>query len=313
MKKINFLSVVIIIFAVFAIFGGVYAFYRTAEYAFSKTNGGKIVMAQELTGNELTDYEQLKQELDEKYLGMFCDIFAEAKSELLSKTEDILGDEYKALKQQSEDAREELKKLAEGMGETAELVALKDKLTDLKEKLIHAPTEDEKNAIKAEMKQVLSEITRINLANFSALSLKKKAVDEINAKIRVVVEDKKDDVKEVETEILTAAREKMKGLVFSYATEAEALAKAFGLTDYKKEPYFLSLINPEARLIDFDKQAMLDAVHGRHSHHGHDHGRHEAPADCDHDCSCCTHKCDDDETDDSASVFYSDKVDKNDN
>lgn len=315
MKKIKFVNVIILIFAIFAIFGGAYVFYKTA-YAFAKTNGGTLVMAQEIISDEeLSEYKQLSSDLDEKYLGTFCDVFADAKTELLSRTEDMLGDEYKALKSQADYARKDLAELANAMKDSDEINKLKDKLTELKEQLIKAP-EQEKEALKASMKDVLSEITRLNLENFATLSKKRREIDALNDKIKAILESKKDSIKDVEKEVLDGSRDKLKQLVFAYGTEAEALAKAFGVTDYKKEPYFLSIINPDLRLIDFDKQAMMDAVRNRRMHgHDHHHDHHdEKPASCsftggcDHNCSDCAENCDECE-----SVYDTKKIDKNDN
>ena len=309
MKKIRFVNVIMLIFAIFAIFGGAYVFYRTA-YAFTKTNGGTLVMAQEIISEEeLSEYKQLSEDLEEKYLGLFCDVFADAKAELLSRTEDMLGEEYKAIKSQAEYARKDLLSLADGMKDDKEINALKDRLTELKEQLIKAP-DQEKEQLKATMKEVLAEITRLNLQNFTTLSKKRREIDALNDKIKSILDSKKDSVKDVEKEVLVGAREKLKQLVFAYATEAEALAKAFGVTDYKKEPYFLSIVNPDLRLIDFDKNAMMDAVRNRKTHgheHRHDH-RDEISGGCDQACDRCGENCKE-----SKSVYNTKKIDKNDN
>ena len=310
MKKIKFVNVIMLIFAIFAIFGGAYVFYRTA-YAFTKTNGGTLVMAQEIISEEeLSEYKQLKEDLEEKYLGLFCDVFAEAKDELLSRTEDMLGEEYKAIKSQAEYARKDLLSLADEMKENQEINALKDRLTELKEQLIKAP-DQEKEQLKATMKEVLAEITRLNLQNFATLSKKRREIDALNNQIKSILDSKKDSIKDVEKEVLVGARDKLKQLVFAYGTEAEALAKAFGVTDYKKEPYFLSIVNPDLRLIDFDKNAMMDAVRNRkmhgHEHHHHDH-HDEISGGCDHNCSACSENCDENN-----SVYNTKKIDKNDN
>ncbi|MBP5177864.1 MAG: hypothetical protein ILP02_04715, partial [Clostridia bacterium] len=167
----------------------------------------------------------------------------------------------------------DLKKLADDMSANDALNALKDRLTDLKERLIKAP-DDEKDAVKAEMKGVLSEITRINLDNFALLSKKRREIDALNDKIKAIVQSKKDDLKDVEAEVLSSAREMVKQTVFAYGAEAEALAKAFGVKDYRKQPYFLSVINPELKLVDFNKDAIIKAVREKRERdrtHGHDH------------------------------------------
>jgi|GEM_PF-2293223 len=318
MKKVKFLNVIMIIFALFAIFGGAYAFYKTA-YAFSKTGGGILVMAQQISDEEMIEYKQMLDELDEKYLVLFADVFEQAKEQLLSRTEDTLGEEYKTLKDGIEEQKKQLKELAENLNNNQRLTVLKDKLTSLKEQLIKAPNEDEKNNIKSSMKEVLSEITAINLDNFSTLSIKRKEINALNERLKAVVDEKKDLIKDVEEQVLSGAREKLKKLVFSYETEAETLAKAFGVTEYNKQPYFLKLLNPQARLIDFDRQTMLDEARNRGKFkHGHDHRHDEGhkhgceysgSGDKSH-CESC-HGCDDE--DNNPPIYDSKKHDDNNN
>ncbi|MBP5177863.1 MAG: hypothetical protein ILP02_04710 [Clostridia bacterium] len=65
MKKIGFVNVMMMVFAILAIFLGAYVFHR-ATYAFSKTNGGNgIVMAMNDFNYEMNEYKQLADDLEE--------------------------------------------------------------------------------------------------------------------------------------------------------------------------------------------------------------------------------------------------------
>ena len=318
MKKVKFITVFILIFALFAIFGGAYAFYRYS-YAFKKTNGGKLVMAYDNT-DELRQYEEMKDELDEKYLVEFCRIFEEAKGQLISKTEQSLGEEYAQKKREIEDEKKNIAELAKTLSDSPELNELKDKLAQLKSELIVAITDEQRTQVKDAMKEVLKEVTDINLANFKTLAEKKKGLDELTEQLKAIIASGKADIKSIENEVLTSARQKIKRMIFAYGAEAETLAKTFDVKEFSREPYFLTILNPDMKVVDFDKEKVIAAVHESRDHRRlHDHYHHgkddkKALPDC-HDSHGCDGNCSgcENSQDESTSVYTSKSVDKNDN
>ncbi len=230
------------------------------------------VSMNDLSELEEKQYSELKNELDESYLVKFCDFMEEAKAQLISVSETALGSEYAKKKDELERERANAARLSKSLFETDELKKLKDELVSLKEKLIYAPTEDEKNEIKSQMKGVLADITRINLNNFKTMSDEKKKIDALAAQLKDLVNEQKGKLEVVEKDVIEKAKINMRELMFSYEAEAEALAKAFGIDEFDRKPAFIDKINPEAKLMDFDKNTLMDALKKRekheHEHHG---------------------------------------------
>ncbi|MBO4573252.1 MAG: hypothetical protein J5762_05795 [Clostridia bacterium] len=331
MKKIRFLTVIIVIFAIAAIFCGAYVFYRNTE-VFKKVNGVGFMTIdiKGLSEKDAAQYAELKAELDEKYLVKFCDIMDEAKADLISSSENALGEEYLQKKKHIEDERKNAEDLAKRLVESDELKSLKDKLVVLKEELIKAPTEDEKEEVKAEAKGVLAEITRITLNNFKIMSDKKKEIDDLTEELKIIVNENKDKISVVEKDIIEKSQRSMREMLYSYGSEAEALANAFGLVQFDRKPAFIDKINPEARLASFDRNTLLDALnknkhdHVHHEHHDHGETIKKQPScsllsSCDKDscagCSSATERKNEptDKDSDDDTTFYDAKIIDNNN
>ena len=308
MKKIKFLTVIGVIFALFAIFCGAYEYYRNAV-VFNQTNGrgrfmGKDVFVAHAENDE--QLEQLKIKSEKKYLDQFCDILEEAKIGLIKRDEQILGEEYSELKDKVKAMREEIKTYAQKLSENQKLADLKDRLTELKEQLIYAPDDEQKLDVQGKMQEVLSQITKINLDNFSLLSQKKREIDALVSKMKQIIEDNKDRLKSEENAVLDHLKDKIKRLMFAYKEEIGLLNETFGKKEKVEAPDFLKYINLNARLVDFDKQLFLAEYEhrGEGHHHHHDNQPHSCYGQdaCDKNCSSCasgksikTYVCENDE------------------
>lgn len=259
MRRYSTLVIFIVVIAILSIFGGAYLYYRSIPIFndFSRTN----VMVNQ---TEKKQYNELVEELNEKYLVSFSDIFDEAKHMLVDKAEAVLGEEYKALKRQIEDKRQEITSIRETFSSSKELNDLKDKLALIKERLIEADMED-KPKIKEEMSVVLNEITKKNLDNFSLMSAKRREIDDLIKNFNQIIESKKGDIDNIEQEVVADAKIKTANLAVAYKTEIDALSKVFNVVDYSSELPFIKSINLNARLVDFDKNIFLDAYRKKNS------------------------------------------------
>ena len=245
---------------------------------------------EQLSLNE--DFLQLKKAIDEKYVINFCDVFEQAKAKLLSDSQTILGAEYEAYRSEMEKLREDIKNTAKTLNESQNLCELKDQLTLIKERLIKAQTPEEKQAIKAEMQATLTEITKLNLSNFMLLSDKRKQLNAVAEQMQKLIDSKKELFGDVEKAVTVETKEKLNQLVFAYKTEVETLAKAFDIKNYVAEPPLLNKLNPNAKLIEFDKQTILNSLSDEERNHSDKHGERQCFLDnkCDGNCSACNTK-----------------------
>ncbi len=259
MRRYSALVIFIVVIAILSIFGGAYLYYRSIPI-FNDFSRARVMVNQ----TEKKQYNELVEELNEKYLVSFSDIFDDAKHMLVKKAEDVLGEEYKAIKKQIEDKRQEITSIRETFSASKELNDLKDKLALIKERLIEADMEN-KPAIKEEMSVVLNEITKKNLDNFSLMSAKRKEIDELIKNFNQIIENKKGDIDGIEQEVVADAKIKTANLAVAYKTEIDALSKVFNIDNYSSELPFIKSINLNARLVDFDKNIFLDAYHKKNS------------------------------------------------
>lgn len=259
MRRYSTLTIIIVAIAILSIFGGAYLYYKSIPtfYQFSKA----VFM---VNGTEEKQYNELVEELNEKYLISFSELFDNAKKMLVNSAEKILGEEYKAIRDQIEEKRREITAIRENFSASIELNDLKDKLALIKERLIEADI-SEKPAIKEEMSATLNEITKKNLENFSLMSAKRKEIDGLINKFNEIIDSKKGELESIEKSVITDAKLKTAQLAVGYKTEIDALSKVFNITDYSAELPFIKSINLNARLIDFDKNIFLDSYHKKSS------------------------------------------------
>lgn len=293
----------------FAAMAAIVAVLLMLAAAYGLFYGGRVLPANGMTEHKdnaelLKEYSQLKNELDERYLSEFCDIFERAKSALKEKAAVILGDEYSRLNDEAILKRNEITSLRDKLSESEEMVKLKDELTTLKEALIECDNEEKRAEIREKMGEVLKEITKKNLDNFSLMSQKKKELDEIVSKLAAIADSKKDELKAVEKSVFGESKNSLASLTFAYRDEIDALAAAFGITEYDGELPFLKMINLDMRLTDFNKEAFIAAYKDKIEHkHEHNHSH------CSHDCSSCRSACG--EKDEKFFVSRDDKGEKN--
>lgn len=275
----------------FAAMAAIVAVLLMLAAAYGLFYGGRVLPANGMTEHKdnaelFKEYSQLKNELDERYLSEFCDIFERAKSTLKEKAAVILGDEYSRLNDEAILKRNEITSLRDKLSESEEMVNLKDELTTLKEALIECADEQKRAEIREKMGEVLKEITKKNLDNFSLMSKKKKELDEIVSKLAAIADSKKDELKAVEKLVFGESKNSLASLTFAYRDEIDALAAAFGITEYDGELPFLKMINLDMRLTDFNKDAFIAAYKDKIEHkHEHSHSH------CSHDCSSCHSAC----------------------
>ncbi|HBK02280.1 MAG TPA: hypothetical protein DDY77_04540 [Clostridiales bacterium] len=275
----------------FAAMAAIVAVLLMLAAAYGLFYGGRVLPANGMTNHKdnselFKEYSQLKKQLDERYLSDFCDIFEKAKSSLKEKAAVILGDDYARLNNEAIAKRDEITFLRDKLSESEEMVKLKDELMTLKESLIECADEQKRTEIREKTGEVLKAITKKNLDNFSLMSQKKKELDEIVAKLTAIANSKKDELKAVEKLVFGESKNSLASLSFAYRDEIDALAAAFGVTDYDGELPFLKMINLDMRLTDFNKQAFIAAYKEKIEHkHGHTHSH------CPHDCSSCHSSC----------------------
>lgn len=275
----------------FAAMAAIVAVLLMLAAAYGLFYGGRVLPANGMTEHKdnaelFKEYSQLKNELDERYLSEFCDIFERAKSTLKEKAAVILGDEYSRLNDEAILKRNEITSLRDKLSESEEMVNLKDELTTLKEALIECADEQKRAEIREKMGEVLKEITKKNLDNFSLMSQKKKELDEIVSKLAAIADTKKDELKAVEKLVFGESKNSLASLTFAYRDEIDALAAAFGITEYDGELPFLKMINLDMRLTDFNKDAFIAAYKDKIEHkHEHSHSH------CSHDCFSCHSAC----------------------
>ncbi len=214
-------------------------------------------MSEEKISQEMAEYNQLVEELNKKYLYKFCDIFQEAKDELIEKTDDILGEEYKKTIQELKSLRENVAKERIEHNNSQEINELKDKLALSKEKLLTSKTEEEKVASREEMNAILAEITKKNLENFANLSKSKTEIDALSKKAIEICEGKKKELVELESKIISSAKTKIAEIAVSFKGEIDAISKVFGVSEYSTAMPFMRKVDMNMRLVDFDKDIFL--------------------------------------------------------
>lgn len=206
-----------------------------------------------------TDYQELVKELERKYLEKVCDVFSEAKSNLLSALNDLLGDEYKTLNDEIRKLKSEALNLRKNFEEKAETIALKEKLEAAKEDFVTAATEEVRAEKKTILNSVLSEIAQRNLQIFSSTAAIRRKIDEKCISAAELLKSKESEYKTLETKIVDAARKKTLELAVSYKSEISALSFAFDQPYNEEKVPFLSAFDLNMRLMDFDKEKFMAA------------------------------------------------------
>ncbi len=207
--------------------------------------------------DEMAEYNQLVDALNKKYLYKFCDIFQQSKDELVDKTDEVLGEEYKKVLEKIKELRENIARERIEHNNSTEINALKDRLALSKEKLITSKSEQEKSVAREEMNALLAEITKKNLENFASLSKSKAEIDELSKKAISIAEGKKAELIKIEKEIISSAKTKIAEIAVSYKGEIEAISKVFGVEEYQTAMPFMQKVDMNMRLVDFDKEIFL--------------------------------------------------------
>lgn len=200
----------------------------------------------------------MKKRLDDRYFELFCDIFDDAKEKLLSDGKRILGMEYEETYDKLVEEKKILTNMRISFSESKEMVALKDELTLLKERLIECADENEKIVIRSEMDELLKTIAKKNIENFGVMSKKKRELDALAKKLQSIVDEKKELLESAEKELFTEAKTRFATIVSSYKEESDALKNAFGIFDENDKLPFSEWIDLNMRLIDFDRKKLKE-------------------------------------------------------
>lgn len=279
-RKLPFkILVLCIVFAVLMISISTLIYYRGKIVKCNKFGG--VIMKDQNGAVISTDYEEIVSDLNNKYFLKTCDIFDEARRELLSKFEAILGDEYILLNNEIKSLKAEMLARRQKFDSENESLALKDKLAQAKESLDMANSDEEKTRAKSQINEVLALITKRNLANFASLGQLKKQIDDKCLKALEIVNSKEAEFKDVETKIVNEAKNKSLELAVSYKGELDALSKIFDVTNEDNSLPFLKPFDPNMRLIDFDKESFIAKQHA---------GSYGCGDSCGGDCSACAAK-----------------------
>lgn len=227
----------------------------------------------------ISDYEQLLSELNAKYFEKVCDIFDSSKTELLKNVKEILGEEYDKIEKEIASLKSLALEKRKTFDEEPYMIDLKEKLETAKIEFVEAKDDAVRTEKKKVLNNVLSEIASRNLKVFAEMAEIRKQMDAKRVVLADIVKSKESEYKTLEKEIVSKARAKTVELTVSYESETCALAYAFDVKTYSKTMPFLSFFDPNMKLMDFDKQAFMDAFNGKSQACG---------MGCSGKCSSCT-------------------------
>ncbi len=205
------------------------------------------------------DYGQLIDELNAKYFEKVCDIFDTAKNQLLSELKNILGKDYEDLASEVTSLKKQAANIRESADNEPRMLELKEKLETAKIEFVEAKDEAVRIEKKKVLNDVLSEIASRNLKIFAEMAEIRKQIEIKRGAMSNIVKDKEPEYKTLEKKIISTARQQTVELTVSYESEVSALSYAFDVKNYSKEMPFLSVFDPNIKLMDFDKKAFIDA------------------------------------------------------
>lgn len=276
-KKSSALTILCLVFAVFAVSIGVRILLLKSKYVNCNKYCIGEAMSEEVT-TVISDYEQLLSELNTKYFGQVCDIFDDAKTQLVAKLKEVLGSDYIELNEQIKALKDSSLQLRTAFDNEPYTVELKEKLENAKIEFVEAPDEQTRLEKKQALNSVLSEIADRNLKIFSQMGEIRKQIDEKCLLAAEIVKSKEEQFKKLEKDIIAEAKKRTLELAVSYKSEVSALSFAFDVKDYCTEMPFLSTFDPNMKLMDFDKNAFVAAFADRKDNCG---------AGCSHNCKSC--------------------------
>ncbi len=254
--------VLCLVFALLVLTAGIYLLFANESYV--KCN--KFIMGdvmEEKTTVQTSDYEQLLSELNAKYFEKVCDIFDTTKNELMLKLKDLLGEDYNALSDEINALKSKAAEIRQSFDNEPYTAELREKLETSKLEFVEAKTEEERLLKKQTLNSVLSEIAGRNLKIFSEMADIRKQIDVKCVAAMDIVKQKEADFKSLEKDVIDTARKKTAELAVSYGSEVSALSFAFDVKEYSEKMPFLASFDPNMRLIDFDKNAFLEAFNNK--------------------------------------------------
>lgn len=278
-KKSTALTVLCLIFAVFAVSIGVCLILEKTRYVNCNKYCIGEAMNEEVTTTVMNDYEQLLSELNTKYFGRVCDIFDDAKNQLVEKLKQVLGEDYIRLNQEIKSLKDSAVNLRTTFDNEPYSLELKNKLETAKIEFVEAVDEQTRLEKKQTLNAVLSEIAGRNLKIFSEMAEIKKQIEKKCLLAADIVKNKEAEFKTLEKEVIASAKNRTLELAVSYKSEVSALSYAFDVTDYCVEMPFLSAFDPNMKLMDFDKNAFIAAFSERKDNCG---------KDCTRNCQSCS-------------------------
>lgn len=205
------------------------------------------------------DYSQLLDELNSKYFEKVCDIFDTAKNQLLSELKNILGKDYEDLALEVTSLKKQAANIRESADNEPNMLELKEKLERAKIEFVEAKDETIRVEKKKVLNAVLSEIASRNLKIFAEMAEIRKQIEVKRNAMSDIVKEKESEYKTLEKKIITTARQQTVELTVSYESEVSALSYAFDVKNYSNEMPFLSVFDPNIKLMDFNKKAFMDA------------------------------------------------------
>lgn len=260
-KKQTAIFILCLMFAVMVLTAGLYVLLSNDSYV--KCN--KFIMGDQMKNSDTktSDYEQLLSELNSKYFEKVCGIFDDAKNELMLKLKDLLGDDYSGLNQEISALKTRASEIRTSFDNEPYTVELREKLESAKMEFVEAKTDEERSLKKQALNSVLSEIAARNLKIFTQMADLRKQIDQKCVAAMDIVKQKESDFKCLEKSVIETARKKIAELSVSYGSEVSALSFAFDVKEYSEKMPFLASFDPNMRLIDFNKNAFLDAFNNK--------------------------------------------------
>lgn len=277
-KKLS--TVLVALCLAFAIItAGISIYFLIQERSYVKCNKFKLGASMEENKDcGLSDYEQLLSELNRKYFEKVCDVFDEAKTELLDEMKDLLGEPYAKLNEEVEALKKEALTIRRSFDAEEETVELKERLEIAKAEFVEAESDEARVEKKGVLNAVLSEIANRNLKVFSKMAEIRKQIDEKCIALTDVIKSKEADYKALEKTVVSKARNKTLELSVSYGSEVSALSFAFDVKDFPSDMPFLKVFDPNMRLMDFNKKAFMDSFTGK---------KRDCGPKCSGDCRSC--------------------------
>lgn len=265
--------VLILIFALIITSVGIYVLINSNNYI--KCN--KFILGDSMENNKVdSDYQLLLNEINSKYFEKVCDIFEDAKKQMLSQVDSLLGEEYTNLNEQIKELKERAYKIRQDFNDDAYFLELKEKLEIAKEEFVTADDESREQKKQA-LNQILAEVASRNLGILSSITEIGKQIEEKRNQAIDLVKQKESSIKKCEEEIVGKARQKTIELACSYKSESCALAYAFSVDKYPETMPFLAVFDPNMKLKDFNKEAFMAAYNNKNQECG----------KCSGDCLSC--------------------------